>query len=252
MLLASTALLMGCPGKSSSECKVDQDCSVPTAVCINGFCRECREDAQCKAPDKPVCRDNACAAQCAANTDCKAGEKCAGAKCVPECTEATAAADCGQGKSCRAGRCTAEEECAADADCGNGKACVQQRCVAQGGAANDKLGECTLQPVYFGYDDAQLTPEARKALSDDWECLRKSPGARVLVAGHTDERGTTEYNLALGMHRADSVRKYLLDLGASADQLKPVSYGKEKPADPGHDESAWSKNRRVELSKGGQ
>jgi peptidoglycan-associated lipoprotein len=110
------------------------------------------------------------------------------------------------------------------------------------------LGNCEVKAVYFGFDEATLAPETRKQLDSDWECLQKRPLRRVVLGGHADERGTTEYNLALGMRRAGAVKKYLAGLGAETSRLKAISYGKERPADPGHDEAAWAKNRRVELS----
>jgi peptidoglycan-associated lipoprotein len=237
------------------ECKVDEECKDHAQVCINGFCKECRDDSQCAARGTApmICRDNACAPkpQCTSNKECAAGQKCAQEKCVPECTEATAAQDCGAGKKCFSGRCAAEEDCLADADCGEGKACVQQRCVAQGGLLESKEsrahGDCELKTIRFGYDEAVLSRESRAGLDQDWQCLQKSPFKRLLLTGHTDERGTTEYNLALGARRAEAVKKYLVDLGADTRALKALSYGKERPIDPGHTDAAWSKNRRVEL-----
>jgi peptidoglycan-associated lipoprotein len=253
-VLAAVAL-WGCPPKIKyPECKVDEDCKDHGQVCISGFCKECRDDSNCASkPDKPVCRDAICTAkpQCTSTKDCPAGQKCAQEKCVPECTEQTAAQDCGEGKKCMSGRCAAEEECLADADCGSGKACVNRICKAQGdilAGKNQRLGECQVNPVYFGFDDATLTPEARKTLDEDWQCLQRTTFRRAVLAGHTDERGTTEYNVALGMRRADVVKRYLTGLGAEPRKLRAISYGKERPADPGHDESAWAKNRRVEIA----
>jgi peptidoglycan-associated lipoprotein len=202
-----------------------------------------------------VCKDALCVAkaQCIRNEDCAAGQKCSkDGRCVAECSEETAAQDCGQGRKCISGRCAAEEECLADADCGDGRACVDKVCRAQGGvlnsSASQKLGDCEVKAVYFGFDDATLSPEARKQLDEDFQCLQKSSFRRALISGHTDERGTTEYNLALGERRADAVRRYLTQLGAEARKLKSLSFGKERPADPGHNEAAWAKNRRVELA----
>jgi peptidoglycan-associated lipoprotein len=113
--------------------------------------------------------------------------------------------------------------------------------------SSQKLGECEVKAIYFGFDEATLAPEARKQLDADFECLQKSTFRRALIAGHADERGTTEYNLALGERRAGTVRKYLVGLGAEVQRLKAISYGKERPADPGHDEAAWARNRRVEI-----
>ena len=108
-------------------------------------------------------------------------------------------------------------------------------------------GACDIKTIYFGFDDSNLSQEARVVLDGNWQCLAKQQG-RVMVSGHTDERGTTEYNLALGEKRADVVRKYLVGLGADAQKIKPISYGKERPVDSGHDEASWAKNRRVEIA----
>jgi len=103
-----------------------------------------------------------------------------------------------------------------------------------------------LRPVYFAYDRSELTTEARKSLREDAEQLKGSSGVTT-VEGHTDERGTFEYNLALGDRRANSVRQYLMALGVSSSDLRAQSYGEQSPAVRGHDESAWRWNRRVAL-----
>ena len=255
LLLALLLLLAACPARVSyPECKLDSDCSPHGQVCASGSCRECREDADCAAAaGRPLCRDALCAAkpQCAGSGECAPGEKCAGDRCVPECSAASAAADCGAGRTCRTGRCAAEEECGADADCGDGQACVNQRCAAQGELLASRpvrpFGDCNLTAVYFGFDEATLSPEARRTLEEDWQCLQTNPFRRVILAGHTDERGTTEYNLALGMRRSDAVKRYLAGLGAEGRKLKGVSYGKERAAAAGHDDSTCAKSRRVEL-----
>ena len=242
-------LLIGCPKPPAyPECRNDDDCKDRAQVCVNNVCRECRDDAQCAQKPGTVCRDNACQPklQCQENKDCPAGQKCAQNKCVPECTEATADRDCGDGRKCAQGRCV-EDTCSADSDCSAGKACVQGRCLAQGSAKLARLS-CDLKPMYFDFDDATLSPDARSVLDTDWQCLKQQGDARITVAGHTDERGTTEYNLALGERRAESVRKYLAGLGADPKRIKTVSFGKERPVDPGHDEAAWSKNRRAEVT----
>jgi len=248
LLVAAALALAGCPRPQYPECKTDPDCADHGQVCINGFCKECRDDSGCK-PDKPLCRDAICVVkpQCATAADCAAGQKCAEGKCVAECT---AAQDCGAGRKCMAGRCAAEEACSSDADCGGGRACVDSRCKEQPAApgASQRVGECDVKAVYFGFDDATLDRDARKQLDEDFECLQKAPFRRLRLEGHTDERGTTEYNLALGERRADAVKKYLAGLGLESRRLKAISYGKERPADPGHDEPAWSRNRRVEIA----
>jgi peptidoglycan-associated lipoprotein len=104
-----------------------------------------------------------------------------------------------------------------------------------------------LKPAFFEYDSSELSAEAQRALNDNAALLKQYPSWTVTIEGHCDERGTAEYNLALGERRAVTARAYLVSLGISADRLRTVSYGKEFPFDPGHDESAYSKNRRAHF-----
>ena len=103
------------------------------------------------------------------------------------------------------------------------------------------------QPVFFRLDSFEIEGPAQQALSTNASILKKYPSWVITIEGHCDERGTAEYNLALGEKRALAARAYLLSLGVPADRLRTVSYGKEFPFDPGHDESAWSKNRRAHF-----
>lgn len=104
-----------------------------------------------------------------------------------------------------------------------------------------------LRPVFFAYDSSELTPEARSILNETAELLRRYPSWIITIEGHTDERGTAEYNLALGERRAVAAQAYLVSLGIPASRLRTISYGKEFPFDPGHDEGAWSRNRRAHF-----
>lgn len=101
--------------------------------------------------------------------------------------------------------------------------------------------------VYFGFNEASLTDEARAALNNNAEYLRGNAGRRVQIEGHCDSRGSTEYNLALGERRAMAVRKYLVKLGVDPKRLEIISYGEERPVDPAENEDAWSQNRRAEF-----
>jgi peptidoglycan-associated lipoprotein len=98
--------------------------------------------------------------------------------------------------------------------------------------------------ISFEYDRVTLSPEAKESLNKLGEWLLKKTSVQVLVEGHCDERGTAEYNLALGERRAHAAKQYLTQLGVNADRISTISYGKERPIDPGHTEAAWSKNRR--------
>ncbi|HEJ0340269.1 TPA: peptidoglycan-associated lipoprotein Pal [Proteus mirabilis] len=101
--------------------------------------------------------------------------------------------------------------------------------------------------VYFGFDKYDVTSEYAQLLDAHAAFLRANPSVRITIEGHADERGTPEYNIALGERRANAVKMYLQGKGVSADQLSIVSYGKEKPAVLGHDEAAYAKNRRAVL-----
>ena len=104
-----------------------------------------------------------------------------------------------------------------------------------------------LKPVFFPLDSSEINPAAKSALDADAALLRQNATWMVTVEGHCDERGTAEYNLALGDRRAAAAVAYLKSLGIAGERLKTVSYGKEFPFDPGHDETAWSKNRRAHF-----
>jgi peptidoglycan-associated lipoprotein len=103
------------------------------------------------------------------------------------------------------------------------------------------------QPVFFLYDQANIDTAGQETLNKNAEVLKKYTAWVITIEGHADERGTAEYNLALGERRSLAARNYLVSLGIPADRLRTISYGKEFPFDPGHDEGAWSKNRRAHF-----
>ncbi|UCD80106.1 MAG: peptidoglycan-associated lipoprotein Pal [Desulfobacterales bacterium] len=103
------------------------------------------------------------------------------------------------------------------------------------------------EAIYFEFDKATLTPAAREILIENGQWLRKNRDVEITIEGHCDERGTNEYNLALGDRRAETVKTFLADLGIHAARLSTVSYGEEKPVDPSHTELAWAKNRRAHF-----
>ena len=105
----------------------------------------------------------------------------------------------------------------------------------------------SLDPIYFDFDKSAITSDAKAILDKNAEWISKNPTAKIRIEGNCDERGTNEYNMALGERRANTAKQYLLNLGVSADRLTMVSYGEEKPVDPGHDEAAWAKNRRDDF-----
>ena len=104
-----------------------------------------------------------------------------------------------------------------------------------------------LKDIHFDFDRYEIRPSDADILKKDYLWFKDNPGTRVMIEGNCDERGSIEYNLALGQRRADAAKDFLSTLGVPAAELKTVSYGKEKPVDPAHNEEAWAKNRRDHL-----
>lgn len=103
--------------------------------------------------------------------------------------------------------------------------------------------------IHFDFDRYSLRTADRQILTEHAKWLEQNPGTRVLIEGHCDERGTVEYNLALGEKRANAARNFLTNYGISGGRLEVISYGKERPLDPRHNEQAWAKNRRATFVK---
>ena len=109
------------------------------------------------------------------------------------------------------------------------------------------VAEGDFQPAFFDFDQATLTDQARAALDADAKLLRQNASLKLTVEGHCDERGTVEYNQALGQKRAEAARDYLVAQGIAGDRLQVISYGKERPFADGHDEASWQQNRRAHF-----
>lgn len=233
MGLVTLLALAGCPVKPKpGECRSDADCAGEAGLgstCVQGRCQECGSDA-----------------------DCKAGFVCRSWKCLPR-PECDADADCAEGKACEEGRCVAGKaegaarECAAHADCGDGRLCdADGRCVEGQAASDPTCADPATWVVRFGFDEAVLGGEAQAKLQAVAGCLRAKGADRVAVTGHCDERGTTEYNLALGSRRAEAARKYLAGLGV-AGKIETVTMGEERPLCAEPNEACWARNRRAEI-----
>ena len=182
---------------------------------IPGYC-----DEKTACPGKQKCRQNQCGNECLDDKECTAENFCDGGSCNPR-------PECGDN--------------AITAACAEGKECV-------GGICKIKIVQCGGDPVYFDYDRSNIKRGEAAKLTSVAECLKGDNTAPVTIAGHCDERGTEEYNMALGERRAQSARKYLERLGVAGNKLNTVSYGKERPAADGSNEGAWKKNRRAEFS----
>ena len=113
--------------------------------------------------------------------------------------------------------------------------------------AREAMAAMESQKIYFDYDSSELKPDAQEVLTIKAAWLKANRSSKLKIEGHCDDRGSTEYNLALGSRRAEAAAKFLNALGISSDRITTVSYGEEKPAVDGKDESAWSQNRRDEF-----
>lgn len=104
------------------------------------------------------------------------------------------------------------------------------------------------EKIYFDFDSSTLTLDSQEILKQKAQWLQNNPGVSIIIAGNCDERGTNEYNLALGEKRAMSAKAFLVDLGIKPSRITTISYGEERPVDPGHNEAAWAKNRRDDFT----
>jgi peptidoglycan-associated lipoprotein len=204
------------------KCDNDKDCK-PKEYCVNQQCQQCRNDADCD------------------------GGTCNQGRCEPKSSMSVRCSDdlqCPDGQSCIDGQC---KPCKADAECGEGGKCNQGRCnrVTTVGAG-DSSGGCKFEAVYFDFNEEVLSTEATTAIDHNAECIKKYPQRGISLTGHTDPRGTEEYNLALSDRRAQAVRGRLQRIGANPASVKLVPKGEMDAT--GTDESGWAKDRRVDFS----
>jgi peptidoglycan-associated lipoprotein len=120
------------------------------------------------------------------------------------------------------------------------------------GALKDPKSILSKRSIFYDYDKFEVKDEYRPLVEAHAKYLRENPSARMLIQGNTDERGSREYNVALGQRRSDGVKRMMTLLGARESQVESVSLGEEKPQDAGHSESAWSKNRRSDILYSGE
>ena len=206
------------------KCRNDKDCR-DKEYCVNETCQQCRNDADC--PTNQRCNQGRCEAKssmsqrCADDLECPPGTSCINGSCRP---------------------------CKADDECGEGGKCNQGRCArdSSGSQHNDNDGICRYEPIYFDFNENVLSTEATAAIDRDAECLKKKGNRSVTLTGHSDPRGTEEYNLALSDRRAQAVRDRLTRIGANPASVKLVPKGELEAT--GTDESGWAKDRRVDFS----
>ena len=225
-LLAMTlSLISACPGPDYPKCEKDDHCAKDAEgkeiaeVCVFGQCQECGSDEHCS--DGKSCRNYRCESVCAEDGDCGDGLSCFGGECKSECD--AVAGGCDDSQNCQKGRCVAAAApCEEDGDCDIGFRCSTGICtegLVEATQATEACGEHVR--VFFDYNEIVLNSDSRTTLEQLAECLQGHPDWNLTVEGHADERGTTEYNLALGEKRARTVIDYLKNLGVPMARFAP-------------------------------
>ena len=231
---ALTAALAGCP-PTYPKCEKDEHCKEHGEVCVQGECRECATDQNCKAGF--VCDANKCVPkpECKDDGQCGANKKCHSGKCV----EATTSKEPGT--------------CKVNEDCPGGEECKAGKCAPKGGAGANCNAPAT-EPnspwgaIRFDFNEHKLSEPARAGLQNLADCI-KAASAKLILEGHADERGTEEFNLQLSNRRAAAVKRYLMDLGIKDSDIETVGFGENRPAMQGSGDDVWSANRRVEIKR---
>ncbi|MCC6747322.1 MAG: OmpA family protein [Deltaproteobacteria bacterium] len=238
LLVGASLFALSCTPKYP-KCDKDEHCK-EGEFCVNGMCQQCRNVRDC--PKGKECKGGRCeaiAGWCETAADCPAGQGCKDHRCGACTTDV----ECGPGGKCRNGKCLRPGDCQTNMDCPENQECQNGRCVAPPPASGG--APCTPQSVYFDFDEHVLTTEATNRLQAAAKCVKSVSGRRMRLEGHTDPRGTEEYNLSLGDKRSQSVQRYLQTLGVQQGRLRPVSKGELEAK--GSDEGTWAKDRRVDF-----
>lgn len=195
--------------------------------------------AACGGPQYPNCNDD---------SNCHENEFCVNGTCQQCRPDAN---DCPSGQQCMEGRCEPiEGYCASSGDCPDGQECRNNRCVTSQVTTSepeDTTTTCSLSPVYFAYDSSELDSSARSTMQSNADCIQQRQIGGVRLTGHTDPRGTEEYNLALSDRRALSVKKYMVSLGVSESAIRSTGMGEEMAV--GTDEASYRQDRRVDFAE---
>lgn len=240
----------GCKPKYPN-CEGDNDCPANTTGkewCVNGQCQLCRPGSNDCGAGR-ACVSGRCQALpgfCNDNSQCPTGT-CQNNICVSCKTDAS----CPGGGRCEAGKCIADTRklCKNSDECAEDEDCVSGRCTKVGKGSRytaAQSGPCNLETIYFGYNEFDLSSSNTSTVDKNAECLKKAAGRSVTLVGHTDPRGTPEYNLALSDKRTQAVRQRMRNLGVDESQMYPVPRGELDSS--GTDEDSYTRDRRVEVN----
>jgi peptidoglycan-associated lipoprotein len=243
LLAGALVLSAGCSGKKKAKypiCGKDKDCK-DGEHCVNKRCLQCGEDSHCA--DGKKCVEGACVkVECTKDDECSDGQVCKAGKC----TSCQSNSECGPGGKCNSGKCDRPKKCTKNEDCEDDEDCIDGTCQRPWKKEKPTGLNCTLEVIYFALDSDAISPDMRDRLNKNGECIKKAPKDRgVYLVGHTDPRGTEEYNIALSERRARSVGDYLARLGIDPARFRFTPKGESEAS--GTDETGWSKDRRVEF-----
>ena len=236
----AAALAVGCK-PDYPKCETDKDCSDKKEFCVAGKCQQCRENADCG--EGAACNAGRCdkiANYCKAASDCPAGTPCI----ANRCSSCKSDKDCAPGTKCWKGTCDAKKHCTKEDDCAQNEDCISGVCTSETVKAAPPP-KCTLGAVYFDFNEASLTTESSATLTKNADCL-KQVSRSVTVVGHTDPRGTAEYNIALSERRAQSVQTYIERLGIAGNRMAVLPRGALDAT--GTSEPTWAQDRRVDFT----
>lgn len=221
--MAIPMLFSGCNKKVHfPNCKKDADCRVDgrNGVCHMGKCEECVDSSQCS--DNKQCISNRCETPCHVDADCGLNRHCEDQICHNDCSDSN--------------------------HCSGGRVCTLGRCLSQKFDPNSVAGCENIEKIHFGFNEHEITPATREQAQKLASCMQANPGFTVLIGGHTDDRGTTAYNIALGERRANAVKRYLTEeKGIASNRITTQSYGETMPIQDEKSEQAWYQNRRAEF-----
>jgi peptidoglycan-associated lipoprotein len=238
-ILAAVSALACTP--NYPNCETDKDCTAKKEYCVAGKCQQCRESKDCG--EGSTCNAGRCDKipdYCQDQSQCGAGLTCIANRCRP----CAADKDCPAGAKCWKGACDTRKHCAKEDDCAQNEDCVAGVCTTEKRKAPPPA-QCTLGSVYFDFNESALTTEASATLTRNAECLKRVPRP-ITIVGHTDPRGTAEYNIALSERRAQSVQTYLQRVGIDGARLAILPRGSLDAQ--GTNEPTWAQDRRADFN----